>query len=106
MQQPELRALLNENIKEISEAVRNLDFLTYSRSTPIIPVLFGSRANAEDLSEFLKANNIIVPYITYPVKTNKFIVRITVSACHSKEQIQELIDCLIKWRKNHGSDKD
>ena len=106
MQQPELRTILNENIKVISEAVRNLDFLTYSRSTPIISVLFGSRANAEDLSEFLKTNNIIVPHITYPVKTNKFIVRITVSACHSKEQMQELIDCLIKWRKNHGSDKD
>ena len=105
-QQPELRIILIENLKKIMEGVRRLNFQTYSDCTPIIPLLFNSQKNAINIFEFLKENNIIVPYITYPLKMNKFIVRITVSAIHTKEQIEELLVVLRKWRKSHGSDKD
>lgn len=106
MQQPEIRMSLMENLKIIKEGVKNLNFLTYSDCTPIIPLLFNSQENAKGLFEFLKENKIIAPYITYPVKMKKFILRITVSAVHTKEQIEELLVVLKNWRKRHGIDKD
>lgn len=106
MKQPELRIQLNENIAKISEAIMDLDFSTFFSLSPIIPLLFSERDRAEDLSGFLKKNNIIVPFITYPVKTNKFIVRITASACHTEDQIGELVACLKLWRRKHRSSED
>ena len=106
MQHPELRSRLYENIKIISEGIAGLNFETLSRSTPIISLFFNSREKASALSDFLNEHNIIVPYVTYPVKMNKFIVRITASASHTKEQIGELVDCLKTWRSNNGSNKD
>jgi 7-keto-8-aminopelargonate synthetase-like enzyme len=104
--QPELRIMLHENLKKIIEGVKNLNFHTSSERTPIIPLPFNSRQNAEKLFEFLKINGIIVPFITYPGNINSFILRITVSSLHTTDQIEDLLTLLEKWRKKHGSDKD
>ncbi len=106
IQQPELRSVLRENIKNISDGIAGLNFATISGSTPIISLFFNSVEKASALSVYLKENNIIVPYVTYPVKMNKFIVRITASASHTNEQIAALIDSLKTWRRYNGSDKD
>lgn len=103
---PELRIMLIENAKKIREGVINLNFQTCTGCAAIIPILFTSQKNAISLSEFLMENNIIVPAITYPVEMDKFIVRITASAIHTKDQIEELLVSLKKWRNNHGTDKD
>jgi 7-keto-8-aminopelargonate synthetase-like enzyme len=105
-QQPELRVMLGENQKIIREGVKMLNFKTYPGCTPIIPLLFNSQQNAKGLFEFLKENNIIVPYITYPVKMRKFILRITVSSVHTKGQIEELLAALKNWRLRHEIEKD
>jgi 7-keto-8-aminopelargonate synthetase-like enzyme len=106
MNQPELRTMLNSNLKKVMYSVENLNFQTYSEFTPIIPLLFNSRQNAGNLFEFLKGNGFIVPYINYPGKINKFLLRITVSALHTNEQIEDLLILLEKWRKKHKSGKD
>jgi 7-keto-8-aminopelargonate synthetase-like enzyme len=106
MKQPELRQMLGENVKQISRGINELGFEFLSGPAPIIPLFFSSAERAAGLSHFLKEHNIIVPYITYPVKMNKFIARIAVSACHSKEQIEELTGCLKLWRSKNGIDKD
>jgi 7-keto-8-aminopelargonate synthetase-like enzyme len=105
-QQPELRLTLLKNADQIREGVKRLDFITNSERTPIIPLYFNSEERATDLSAFLRENSIIAPYVKYPVKIDKFIVRITVSAIHTKEQIEILLAVLKKWRDRHGSDKD
>ena len=79
-----------------------MDFLTTSDNTPIIPVFFNSQENAAKLSEFLKENSFIVPYINYPVKMDKFLVRLTVSATHTKDQIERLLELLKNWRDRYG----
>ena len=81
-----------------------MNFLTTPDNTPIIPLFFNSQENAIRLSEYLKENNIIVPYIKYPVKMDKFLVRLTVSAIHTKDQIENLLKLLKKWRDKHGID--
>jgi 7-keto-8-aminopelargonate synthetase-like enzyme len=105
-QQPGLRTALFENIKDLKEGVKRLNFHSSPDYTPIIPLMFTSQKNAKNISDFLKENYIIVPYITYPLKMNKFIVRITVSAIHTKAQIEELLVVLKQWRKKNGSNKD
>ena len=99
MQHPELRILLYRNSKKIIEGVKSLGFLTFSEETPIIPLCFSSMEMAQEVSGFLKEHGIIVPYIIYPVKTGKFILRITVSAIHTLEQIEELLTVLGEWSR-------
>ena len=67
----------------IREGIRSLGFDTTSAITPVIPILFTSFEDARNLSGFLQENGIIAPHVDYPVKTDRFIVRITVSAVHS-----------------------
>jgi len=37
------------------------------------------------------------------VKMGKFLVRLTVSAIHTKDQIENLLELLKKWRDKHGT---
>jgi 7-keto-8-aminopelargonate synthetase-like enzyme len=105
MQQPELRLSLYRNSKMILDGIKSLGFITFSQSSPIIPLYFSSREKAEELSGFLKAHGIIVPYINYPVNIGWCILRITASANHTTGQIEELVTVLGKWRKSHGPEK-
>jgi 7-keto-8-aminopelargonate synthetase-like enzyme len=80
-----------------------LGFQTTNSSTPIIPVLFQHQADASNLSDFLKAHHIVAPFVTYPVKTVQYIVRITVSAAHTSDQIDELLLVLEDWKELYKS---
>ena len=102
-QHPDLRDKLKENARSVRSGVMGMDFSTTDEITPIIPVFFKEAHSAKSLSEFLEENQIIAPYIDYPVKTDKFIVRITVSATHTKDQIEHLLYTLRKWRDKHGN---
>lgn len=101
-QHPELRSRLFENANYIRKEIKRMDFLTTPDNTPIIPVFFNYQENAIKLSEFLEENSFIVPYIKYPVKMDKFLVRLTVSVTHTKDQIERLLELLKKWRDKHG----
>ena len=97
MQHPERREQLKENAKVLREGIIGAGFETSGDITPIIPVLFRKQEQARSLSSFLEKNLIIAPAVDYPVKTDKFIVRITVSACHTREQIARFVDILTKY---------
>jgi len=99
---PELRSRLDYNAALIRNGVTALGYSTSEHKTPIIPILLNSQENAEKISNFLKENHIIAPFIKYPVKSDKYIVRITVSAIHTEEQIEKLLQLLEKWRNSHG----
>lgn len=96
---PELRHQLNGNIRLVKNGIRELDFTVAEELTPIIPLSFNSLKMAQNLSNYLEENNIIAPCIDYPVKMNKFFVRVTVSASHTKEQIRNLLQVLKKWKE-------
>ena len=100
---PELRKRLFFNALKIREGCKQLGFLTTNSCAPIIPLFFSNRNDANDLSDFLKEHYIIAPLVSYPVKTVQFIVRITVSASHTDQQIDELLTVLEQW-KIHKTD--
>lgn len=76
-----------------------LGFHTTISCTPIIPILFNKPKDAADLSGFLKEHQIIAPFVNYPVKTAKSIVRLTASAAHTDQQIHQLLAVLEIWKK-------
>lgn len=104
--QPGLRLKLIKNAAFIRNRIKELDYMTTSDPTQIIPLFFNHERSAIELSAYLKENNIIVPYVKYPLKMDKFIVRITASAIHTLDQIEELLAVLKKWRDKYGIDKD
>jgi len=101
-QQPELRLRLFENADRLRSGVKELGFDTSDTVAPIIPIFFNTWERAVGLSKYLEENRIIVPAVNYPVKMNKFIVRATVTAEHTKEQIDKLLDTLKNWRSKNG----
>ncbi len=95
---PELRQKLKKNIHLLKTGIRELDFPVTEDLTPIIPLFFNNPGEAQSLSHYLNGNKIIAPCVGYPVKMDKFLVRITVSACHTKKQIEKLLLVLKEWK--------
>ncbi len=101
-QEPQLRKTLTQNASNLRKGVIELGFHTTKVPTPIIPVFFSSLEKARELSEYLKENGVIVPCVHYPVKMEHYIARMTVSANHTRDQIEELLVLLKQWRSKHG----
>jgi 7-keto-8-aminopelargonate synthetase-like enzyme len=96
---PELQAQLMEKSIALRKEIIGMGYETTQDITPIIPIMFSVPAKAQDLSLFLENNGIIVPFMNYPVKQTKYMLRISVSAIHTTEQIQQLLEMLNKWKK-------
>jgi len=101
---PEIRVRLLENTRSLRQEIINLGYETTRVTTPIIPIMLTSSERAVDLSDFLEKNGIIVPFMNYPVKQTKYLLRIGVSASHTKYQIELLIELLNKWKIKNGTD--
>jgi 7-keto-8-aminopelargonate synthetase-like enzyme len=106
MEHPELRRRVQENAAHLRREIKRLDFPTNRGGTPIIPIFFDSQEKAKSFSDYLHDNHIIAPYVRYPVQIDKYIVRITVSATHTKSQINVLLQSLRKWRDQHAIDEN
>jgi 7-keto-8-aminopelargonate synthetase-like enzyme len=100
---PELRIRLLEIAMELRKGVIGLGFQTTHDSTPIIPIMLSKLAKAKNLSAFLENEGIIVPFIYYPVKQEKYMVRISVSANHTINQAEVLLKLLKKWKDKNGT---
>jgi 7-keto-8-aminopelargonate synthetase-like enzyme len=103
MDHPQLRVRLKENTEILHKGIEELEFSTSQGITPIVPLYFNKKEDAGCLSQYLEENGIVAPAVDYPVQTNRFIVRITVSGGHSKEQIQHLLTTLKAWRKKYDT---
>lgn len=100
---PELRDRLKENANRMRNGIKNLGFSTSGDNTPIIPIIFQSREQTRNLSNYLKENHIIAPAVDYPINTGNFILRITVTSNHTTHQIENLLFVLKKWRDLYGN---
>ncbi len=100
---PEMHIRLLEKARELKKEIIGLGFQTTLDNTPIVPIMLSEFAKAKDLSLFLENNGIIVPFMNYPVKQAKFIVRITVSASHTVDQTELLLEMLNKWGVKNGT---
>ncbi len=101
---PELSGHLLERSVALRKEISGLGYKTTQFITPIIPLMFSALAKAKDLSLFLEDNGIIVPFMNYPVKQIKYILRISVSASHTSGQLQLLLELLNKWKNKNGTD--
>jgi 7-keto-8-aminopelargonate synthetase-like enzyme len=95
---PDLRIRLLENAEVLRSEVVRLGFQTTHNNTPIIPIMLSSLDQAKALSLFLEDSGIIVPFMDYPVRQEKYIVRIAVSVLHTDQQMEVLIENLDKWK--------
>ncbi len=96
---PELRIRLIAKADDLRERIKELDFQTTSDRTPIIPVMLNSIEKAKQFSLYLEEHGIIVPYMDYPSSHGSYMIRIAVSASHTEDQIDELLEFMKKWRK-------
>jgi 8-amino-7-oxononanoate synthase len=86
-----LRATLAGHVARVAAAVGQLD-----RRAPIIPVVVGAEADAVAASEALLAGGVWVPAIRPPtVAPGTSRLRITLSAAHTDEQVEQLIGGLV-----------
>jgi 7-keto-8-aminopelargonate synthetase-like enzyme len=100
---PDLCTRLHENAETIRSEIIRLGYQTTHYNTPIIPLMLSSQHHAKALSLFLEDSGIIVPFMDYPVKQEKYILRIAVSALHTARQIEILIENLDKWKNKYGT---
>jgi 7-keto-8-aminopelargonate synthetase-like enzyme len=101
---PELRLQLVEKAGLLRAEIALMGFQTTQDNTPIIPIILSSSEKANNLSAFMERNGIIVPFVNYPVKQEKFLLRIAVSVSHTSEQINLLLEILTKWKNKNGTD--
>jgi len=100
---PDLRVRLLDTAGEIREAITTMDFHTTHQRTPIIPVIFDSEEKAKSLSQFLEDNGFIVPFMNYPVRQEMHQVRIAVSASHTSDQVESLLELMKQWKERYES---
>jgi 7-keto-8-aminopelargonate synthetase-like enzyme len=95
---PERRKALIQNAEIVRKGISELGYETSHDPTPIIPILFNTKIDAKNLSTYLRENGIIAPAVDYPTTLEKYIVRVTVSSNHTKEQVENLLNMLKTWK--------
>lgn len=98
--EPWRRQKLLENAEYLRGKLHNLGFDTAESNTQIIPIMIGDEKKAIKASQMLLENNIFIPVARWPAVPQKQArLRATLMCDHSKEQIDHLVDVLIKIRE-------
>lgn len=89
------RALLHARIRQFREGARQLGLTLPASETAIQPVILGAPGLALAASEALRARGILVSAIRPPtVPRDTARLRITLSAAHTPQQVERLLDAL------------
>ena len=100
---PELVAKLHDNAKWFRNALVTAGFKPLEGDTPIIPVILGETARAIRMSELLLEEGVFVTGFGYPVVPQGHArVRCQISAAHTREQMQRVIEAFKKVGKKLG----
>lgn len=98
-QTDEFRAKLFNNINYFCSELKKLDIAPVNTNSPIQPIFIGDAEKCIKASNLLQKNNIILTAIRAPtVANNKSRLRITLSAEHTKQDIDYLIKNLKKLK--------
>jgi 8-amino-7-oxononanoate synthase len=88
----------------LRKALNGLGFDTSTSTTHIIPLLIGDEDETMALSGWLEKNGILAVTFRYPsVARGDARIRLTLSASHTWEHVELLIDLLRRWRSNDRS---
>jgi 8-amino-7-oxononanoate synthase len=92
-----LRKRLLSNRVRLLNGLSELGFDTLQSETPIIPILTCNAKDTLSLGKYLYRNNIYAPAIRPPtVKENRCRIRFSVTAGHTADDIDRVLDCLKK----------
>lgn len=91
-----LRSRLRENVLRLrSQLLGNGASILGDEFSPIIPLMLGEEAKALETARALLEKGFLVPAVRYPtVPRGKSRLRITISAVHSPEQIDSLVQAI------------
>ena len=93
--EPERLEALNRNSRRMWEGIRALGLPTSAEPTPIVPAVVGSEARALALAEHLLEAGLFCRAIRPPtVPEDTCRLRLTLSALHTDEEIDRLLDAL------------
>ena len=98
---PDLHKQVLEKADRLRKEIISQGFKTNQDNTPIISVMFPDMRLAKSLSSFLENNGVIVPFMNYPSKQDLHMIRIAVSATHTNDQADELLELLKKWKNRN-----
>jgi 8-amino-7-oxononanoate synthase len=91
------RTALNHNIQYWKKTLRLKKWVLMPSDTAIQPIMIGKTEDALQVAQQLYKKNIWVPAIRPPtVPANTARLRITFSASHNKEQIDQLVQALVE----------
>ena len=91
------RTFLNHNIQYWKKTLRLKKWVLMPSDTAIQPIMIGRTEDALQVAQQLYKKNIWVPAIRPPtVPANTARLRITFSASHNKEQIDQLVQALVE----------
>lgn len=95
-----LRKRLWGNRERLFRGLAELGYDTMGSETPIIPVHTGTVKRTLNLSNYLYGNKIYVPAIRPPtVPENRCRVRFSVTAGHTNDDIDTVLECLRRHKK-------
>ena len=96
----ELRHRLWENTAFLKQHIHDMGFNIEDSASPIIPIILGDSEQALCLARFLFDHNLYVPAIRPPtVPQGSARLRLTVSAVHTKDDLNYLVHVLRDSRK-------
>jgi len=101
--EPERIDKLWENTNYTMDQLRSLDFDIGDAASPIIPIYIRDDAKTFQATKFLFDEGVFVnPVISPAVKSDSSLLRFSLMATHTKSQIDEAIEKLVKARENIG----
>ncbi|NWK77595.1 8-amino-7-oxononanoate synthase [Aquitalea sp. LB_tupeE] len=94
--EPWRRECLQQHVSRVRERLADVNFQLMSSRTPIQPIIIGRNEQAMLLAAQLKARGYWVPAIRPPtVPEGTARLRMTLSAAHTPEQLEGLLDCVV-----------
>jgi 8-amino-7-oxononanoate synthase len=95
LDEPERRARLWDNQRYFVARMSRLGYRLVSTETPIVPILVGPDQMANRLSRILRGEGIHVDAVKFPaVPVGQARLRIQLNACHTRAQIDHLVEVL------------
>lgn len=103
MQDPQPREHLHQLMKHFHSGVRGMGLDLPAPMSPIFPVIIGDAGRTVELSQMLEAEGVFVSAIRPPtVPRNTSRLRITLTAAHTLNQVDHLLEVLAKCLKRIG----
>jgi len=97
---PGLRKKLQKNARQLKEGLTSLGIQCREDEIPIVSFTLGNSHSMESIQASLLKEGIYIQYTHYKGAGSEGVLRVVVSSSHSAEEIQKLIDALLRAQKS------